>query len=477
MVLTASTLSPADLPDLPRLMKGNLCRCTGYRSIQQAIVAGVRAGVEAGPGPIPPAAPGEEQHVVGSSAHPPAARQVVTGGEPYTFDIEQPGCLHLRVLGSRHAHARILSIDTTDAEAVAGVELVLTHENVPQQRYSTGRHQNRLDDPDDTRFLDDVVRFVGQRVAAVVAATAAAAEEACRRIRVEYDVRPAVFDAEAARTPGAPLLHPERTPADRVAEAGRNVVAAIHDGVGGDADAALADSAVTVSGTWRTQRVAHAQLETHGTLGWLDEDGRLVLRTSSQVPFLVREELSVLLGLPKGKIRVLTARVGGGFGGKQEILTEDLVALAVLRTGRPVCWEMSRNEEFVRTTVRHPMQVRVDLGANRDGRLTAMKIDVLSDTGAYGNHAIGVLFHGCSESISLYNCPVKRLDAEAVYTNNTPSGAFRGYGLGQRQALRARLTAAQPARQRSTSAESWRSPSASTRSTYAGSTRSSPATR
>src|SRR6185437_11503371 len=122
---------------------------------------------------------------------------------------------------------------------------------------------------------------------------------------------------------------------------------------------------------------------------------------------------------------------GGGFGGKQEILTEDLVAIAVLRTGHPVSYEMTRNEEFVRATVRHPFRTQVTLWADTDGRLTAMKIDVLADTGAYGNHAIGVMFHSCAESISLYNCPVKRVDAEVVYTNNTPSGAFRGYGLGQ----------------------------------------------
>ena len=188
---------------------------------------------------------------------------------------------------------------------------------------------------------------------------------------------------------------------------------------------------MTVTGTWQTHRVSHAQLETHGTAGWFDDDGRLVLRTSTQVPFLVRGEICRLFELPPDRVRVLTGRVGGGFGGKQELLTEDLVALAVLRTGRPVVYEMSRREEFVRTTVRHPMRVTVTLGATADGRLTAMQLDVLSDTGAYGNHALGVLFHGCAESVSIYRSPIKRLDAEVVYTNNTPSGAFRGYGLGQ----------------------------------------------
>ena len=441
MIVTASTLDPSQLDDLARAMKGNLCRCTGYRAIKQAIAQGSSGsgavGLEpssggfasVGSASVGSASVGSAS--VGSSMNPPAARRVVTGTEPYTFDTEFTNGLQLSVLGSPHAHARITAIDTSAAEALEGVALVLTHLNVPSTRFSSARHENRADDPDDTRMFDDVVRFAGQRVAAVVARTASIAEAATRLIRVEYEVWPAVFDPEQARRPGAPILHPALTPDDRVDEAHRNVILAIHDGIGGDVAAALATSDVVVGGAWQTQRVSHAQLETHGTLGWIDDDGRLVLRTSSQVPFLVRDELCRLFDLPSDRVRVFTKRVGGGFGGKQEILTEDLVALSVLRTGRPVSYEMSRRDEFERTSVRHPMRVDVRLGARADGRLTAMKIDVLSDTGAYGNHSRGVLFHGCAESISLYNCPIKRLDAEVVYTNNSPSGAFRGYGLGQ----------------------------------------------
>lgn len=272
------------------------------------------------------------------------------------------------------------------------------------------------------------MRHVGQRVAAVVAETAEAADAACALVEVDYEVLPAVTDPEAARSPGAPLLHPDRTPAERVDQAHRNVIAAVHTG---DATAALAASHTVVSGTWRTSRVTHAQLETHGSIGWLDEDGRLVIRSSTQVPFLTRNELCHVFGLEPGRVRVLTARLGGGFGGKQEMFTEDLVALAVLRTGRPVAFEFTRADEFARAAVRHPMRVSVTLGADATGRLTAMKLDVLSDTGAYGNHSRGVLFHSLAESTTLYRCPTVQLDAEAVYTNTVPSGAFRGYGLGQ----------------------------------------------
>ena len=425
MAVTASTLTEADLPELDRRMKGSLCRCTGYRPIREAITAAVMGPVrETGSTSV-------SSGGIGASVIPEPARRIVQGREPYTLDEPVTGSLVLRVVGSPHAHARIISIDTDAARAVPGVVAVLTHEDAPATRFSTGRHEHRTDDPDDTRVLDDTVRFIGQRVAAVVAETAAAADAAARLVQVEYDILPAVFDPEEARTPGAPVLHPGRTPEDRVADASRNVVAQLHDGHGGDIDATLSASAVTVSGTWQTSRVTHAQLETHGAVGWLDEDGRLVIRSSTQVPFLTRDELAHVFDLPRENVRVFAARVGGGFGGKQEIFTEDLVALAVLRTGRPVTYEFSRTEQFTRASLRHPMRVAVTLGADADGTLTAMQLDVLSDTGAYGNHAIGVMFHGVAESTTVYRTPVRRIDAEAVYTNNVPSGAFRGYGLGQ----------------------------------------------
>ncbi|TRW85362.1 molybdopterin-dependent oxidoreductase [Mycolicibacterium sp. 018/SC-01/001] len=419
MVTTASTFSDIDPDQLARQLKNNLCRCTGYRAIADALTGTVN--VEKSDG-----------RDAGRSIGAPAAVRVVTGTEEYTMDFTPPGLLHLAVLTSPVAHARIVSIDTTAAEALPGVRLVLTHHDSPPVRFSTARHQNREDDPDDTVILDDVVRFVGQRVAAVVADTAGIAEKACRAIVVTYDELPAVFDPEEAVSPGAPLLHGDKGAEARIADPARNLVAELHGGVGDIAEglAAAQDGAV-VRGRWYTQRVQHAHLETHGCTGWRDEDGRLVIRTSTQVPFLVRDELCHLFGLPADEVRVFTKRIGGGFGAKQEMLVEDLVALAVLRLGLPVRYEFSRSDEFTTAPCRHPFRVDVTAAADADGILTALAVDVLVDAGAYGNHTPGVMFHGCGESVSVYRCANKRVDARAVYTNNLPSGAFRGYGLGQ----------------------------------------------
>ncbi|MGA9871132.1 MAG: molybdopterin cofactor-binding domain-containing protein [Rhodococcus sp. (in: high G+C Gram-positive bacteria)] len=418
MVVTASTFTDEDLTDLPRKMKGNLCRCTGYRSIDDALHGVVNVEKAS------------QQSCPGRSVSAPAADAIVTGTEPYTLDVAPAGLLHAAVVRSPHAHARVVSIDVTAAEAVPGVRLVLTSADSPDRVFSTARHDNRADDPDDTRVLDTVMRFTGQRVAVVIGDTLADAEAGARAVTVEYEVLPAVFDPESASAPGAPLVHGDKGPESRIADPSRNLVAELH-GATGDVDAAVAAAGAVVTGRWRTQRVQHVHLETHATIGWVDETGRLTLRTSTQVPFLVRDEICEIFGLPREQVRVFTARVGGGFGGKQEMLTEDIVALAVLRTGSPVQFEFTRTDEFTVSPCRHPFQVDVTAAADADGTLTALAVDVVTDAGAYGNHSPGVMFHGCGESVAVYRCANKRVDAKAVYTNNIPSGAFRGYGLGQ----------------------------------------------
>ncbi len=315
------------------------------------------------------------------------------------------------------------------ALALPGVAAVLSYPDSPLARYSTARHHHPGDDACDTLLFDQTVRFTGQRVAAVVADSPHTAALACELVRVDYEVLPAVIDPDLAMAPGAPVLHPGLLPGAGMSDPERNVAAEVHGG-SGDLAAGFAAADTTYEQTFRVQRVQHVHLETHATIGWMDE-GRLVLRTSSQTPFLTRDALCGLFGLERSQVRVLAARIGGGFGGKQEMLTEDVVALAVLRLGRPVQLEFTREEQFTAATTRHPMRITVRLGARRDGTLTAMQLRTVADTGAYGNHAGGVLFHSCNEAISMYRCPAKRVDGWSVYTNTVPAGAFRGYGLSQ----------------------------------------------
>jgi CO/xanthine dehydrogenase Mo-binding subunit/aerobic-type carbon monoxide dehydrogenase small subunit (CoxS/CutS family) len=418
MILTCASLNQAQRQDLGASLKGNICRCTGYRAIEDALN---------GKNNIEDAAAGT---AFGRSLPAPAGPQVVRGAARYTFDTAVEGLLHIKLLRSPHPHAKIISIDKAAALAIPGVHTVLTFEDAPDRLFSTARHEKAWMDPDDTRVLDNVVRFIGQKVAAVVAETEAAAEEGCRQLKVDYELLPAVFDPEQAIAPGAPLLHADKTPEQRVTGAGRNIVAETH-GEYGDVASALAQSAVTYEGTFTTQRVQHAALETHGGLAWVDPSGILNIRSSTQTPFLTRRALAEIFDLAPDKVRVFCERVGGGFGGKQEMFVEDILALAALKTGRPVKLEFTREEQFIASSTRHPMRVSVKAGADSDGKLTALQLDVLSNTGAYGNHGPPVLFHACGESLGVYNCPNKKVDAVVAYTNTVPAGAFRGYGLPQ----------------------------------------------
>lgn len=416
MIMTVASLDGAQRANLPRALKGNLCRCTGYRSIEDAINGKQCAQADVA------------GQACGASLGNPFGPAIVTGKARYTMDVdatnEFPGLLHLKVVRSPHAHARLRSIDRSKALAHPGVVGVYTFEDVPKRLFSTATHEDHLVDPDDTYLLDDVARFVGQRLVAVVAETEAAAEAACSLVQIDYEVLPAVFDPELAMQPGAPVLHDKGT-----ASVG-NIFCHINGEVG-SVEAGFSTAHVVHQKTYSTSRVQHTHLETHGSIVWTGDDGRLHVRTSSQAPFITHQKLAYLFGLNASQLHVFTERVGGGFGGKQEMLSEDLCVLASLKTGRPVKWEFTREEQFIGASTRHQMTTDVKLGATQDGLLTAIQVRVVSNTGAYGNHGSETLAAALGNPLTAYRCTNKKADGFAVYTNMVPGGGFRGYGASQ----------------------------------------------
>jgi len=327
-----------------------------------------------------------------------------------------------KLLLSPHAHAIIKRIDASRARALPGVHAVLTHEDLPRVPYTTAGQSDPEPGPHDNYS-------VGDRVAAVAAETEEIALKALELIDVEYEVLPAIFDPRDSMQSGAPVLHDEPE-SWLIEDKARNLAAMIEWEVG-DVEAGFAQADRIFEETYYSPKVQQVPLETHVVVTWWDEDDRLVIRTSTQVPFHVRRILAPVLGLSEKRIRVIKPRIGGGFGVKQEVLIEDVCAHLTIATGHPVRLEYTREEEFCASRSRHPMYITLRTGVTNDGKVVANQMYVLSDTGACGSHALTVAGNTGHKAMSLYNAPNIKFVADIVYTNTPPSGAYRGYGVPQ----------------------------------------------
>jgi putative selenate reductase molybdopterin-binding subunit len=376
---------------------------------------------------VAPEAP--DLKVVGKSETKVDAVKLAKGNPAFVDDFEMRGMLYAKLLTSPHAHARILDIDDSEARAMPGVHAVLHYKNVARVRYASGGQSYPNPKPYDQVSFDNKVRHVGDRVAVVAAETPEIAEEATKRIKVTYELLPAVFDENEAIKEGAPVIHDEPD-MEGAHDAAHNISHHIHAAVG-DVAQGFAEADYVFEQQYYVHQVQQCPIEPHIAISYWDSDERLVIRSSTQVPFHARRIIAPLLGLPIKRIRVIKPRIGGGFGAKQEVLIEDIVGHLTIATGKPVRLELNRAEEFMSSRTRHPQTITYKTGVKKDGTLTAQEMIVLGNTGPYGTHGLTVQTVTGLRGLSTYRCPHQRFDCKVVYTNIPVPGAYRGYGAPQ----------------------------------------------
>jgi CO/xanthine dehydrogenase Mo-binding subunit len=361
---------------------------------------------------------------VGQSIQRVDARGKVTGETLYPGDINLPGQVYMKILFAQRPHALIREIDTGEAEAVAGVLAVLTARDVPVNEYGLIiADQPVLCGPGSAKPFTDRVRFVGDQVAVVVAETEEIAAHARDLIQVTYEDLPVVSDPLQAMQLEAALLHPER---------GSNVLT--HYRIRkGDAEEALRAAYVVIEGEYQTPAQEHAFLQPEAGLGYLDEEGRITIVVAGQWTHEDQEQIAHALNLPLEKVRVIYPAIGGAFGGREDMSVQIVLGLAVLRLAergvqRPVKIIWTREESLIGHHKRHPYHIRTRWGADRNGKLVAADVEVIADGGAYAYTSSKVLGNATLMCTGPYIIPNVKVDAYAVYTNNIPNGAFRGFG-------------------------------------------------
>ncbi len=406
----------ADREEIKERLGGNICRCTGYQKIFDA----TELARDVMNDKLPTKTLEEEteqESYIGSSSFRLDTSGKVTGALKYAGDMVMPQMLHMQVLRSPFPHAEILEIDTSDAEAMSGVEAVVTCIDVP------GIDGFGVFKDDQPVLARDKVRYVGEAVAAVAAEDLITAKDALKRIKVQYKQLPVLTKPEEAIKTGAAIVH------DDVPD---NIV--MHIPIRkGNVEKAMIESDYVIEESYYTQPVEHAYLEPEAGLAYLDSDGTLVIQSPSQNITHHRHKLAKILDMPVNKVRMIMSAVGGGFGGKEDMHYQGILALAVLKCKRPVRYVFTREESIIASAKRHPFSINYQLGLNRDGLIQASRIHMLSDAGAYNCSTEGVMRKAAILGAGPYAIENLMVDAIGVYTNNTPNGAMRTFGAMQSQ--------------------------------------------
>lgn len=417
MVMAAtSLLRKMPNPDREQIKEGlggNICRCTGY----QKIIDAVELARDVINKKIPDSSLEENllEPVMGARTPRLDAPGKVTGSVKYAADMVLPNMLHMSVLRSPHAYAKIVSIDASAALAIPGVEVVLTSADVP------GIDNFGVFIEDQPIMARDYVRYTGEAVAAVAAETLDLAIAATKLIKVEYEVLDGVFDPHLAIKDGAPQLH----------DFAKNNITKHTKIRKGDVEEGFKQADLIVEETYQTAKIEHAYLEPEAGLAYVESDGCVTVHSPSQNITHHRHALAKILGRPINKVRMIMSTVGGGFGGKEDMIYQGILALAAIKSRRPVRYVFTREESFIASAKRHPFSIQYKMGLKKNGKIVATKMVMISDGGAYAMSTPGVMNKSAILGPGPYQLENVWVDAIGVYTNNTPSGAMRAFGAFQ----------------------------------------------
>lgn len=413
MLMSAKALLDRNLNPSPdnvrQAIVGNLCRCTGYQKVVEAVLA---AAAELRGEPPSGRKDAEGEGSLGRSLLKVDGLPKVMGTAQFADDLKRPGMLYGAMLTSPHAHAKILSIDTGPALAIEGVVAVLTAKDVP------GPNSYGVIRKDQPFLAGDKVRYAGDPMAVVIAQDKTVARRAAKEIRVNYEILPALFDPREAMKPDAIKIHE-----------GGNIL--IYRKIRkGNIEEGFKKADVIVSRQFVTQTVEHAYIEPEAALAYWEGE-TLVIHCCSQGPHYHRQEIARMLNLPVSRVRVIQATTGGGFGGKLDLSLQHFVSLGAYVTGHPVKMVWTREESFRTSTKRHAFYLNYRMGASKDGRLTAAYAEIIGNTGAYASFGPAVITRSATMALGPYDCPNVHVDAYGVYTNTQISGAMRGFGAPQ----------------------------------------------